>query len=417
MCSDVLGGAVDINGGGIDLAFPHHENQLAQSEAYWGTKQWVNTFLHTGHLHIEGRKMSKSLKNFITIRAALQHYSARQARLRPCLLATQQAVGSLGFRPCICGRQVRLLFLMQHWAEPMELRPLLSADGQSAGFVQFEPAVAADKTFAEFFFAVKARRCSLPWFVCMAALSQPHPTHTLPVPLQALLRSRGDGYEVSSTQVWGARERELAGALEAAKRAIHEALCDNVDTPTAVRTLLSLVRSVNGYLNALGEAPRPILVAAAARFVSRILTVFGVLDAGDCVGGDSGGGRQEVLAPVLDVVCAFRNTVRCRARRPCLSAAFSSPERPGYNLCRSIAKAKGSPGDLLKACDSLRDSALPSLGVKVDDKADGGAMWKLYGAIFLCVPLHILFHAAVGCSRRIATPPVVVTCRRGRAAG
>jgi cysteinyl-tRNA synthetase len=48
MCSDVLGGAVDINCGGVDLTFPHHENQLAQSEAFWGTRQWVNFFLHTG---------------------------------------------------------------------------------------------------------------------------------------------------------------------------------------------------------------------------------------------------------------------------------------------------------------------------------------------------------------------------------
>ena len=51
MCSDALGGAVDINGGGVDLAFPHHENQLAQSEAYWDTSQWVNVFLHTGARH------------------------------------------------------------------------------------------------------------------------------------------------------------------------------------------------------------------------------------------------------------------------------------------------------------------------------------------------------------------------------
>ena len=80
MCSDVLGGAVDINCGGVDLAFPHHENQLAQSEAFWGTPQWVNFFLHTGHLHIGGLKMSKSLKNFITIRAALANYSARALR-------------------------------------------------------------------------------------------------------------------------------------------------------------------------------------------------------------------------------------------------------------------------------------------------------------------------------------------------
>ena len=54
--------------------------------------------------------------------------------------------------------QVRLVFLMQHWAEPMELRPVAGADGEAAGFVQFETAVAADKTLAEFFFAVQVRR-------------------------------------------------------------------------------------------------------------------------------------------------------------------------------------------------------------------------------------------------------------------
>lgn len=82
-----------------------------------------------GHLHIEGRKMSKSLKNFVTIQATLERYSARQ---------------------------MRLLFLLQHWAEPMELKPIVGADGEAAGFQQFEPAVSADKTFAEFFFAAQA---------------------------------------------------------------------------------------------------------------------------------------------------------------------------------------------------------------------------------------------------------------------
>jgi cysteinyl-tRNA synthetase len=58
---------MDIHSGGIDLCFPHHDNELAQSEAYFGNQQWVNYFLHAGHLDIEGQKMSKSLKNFITI--------------------------------------------------------------------------------------------------------------------------------------------------------------------------------------------------------------------------------------------------------------------------------------------------------------------------------------------------------------
>ncbi len=66
--SDLLGQSLDIHAGGEDLRFPHHDNEIAQCEAFHGSQQWVNYFLHAGHLHIEGLKMSKSLKNFITIR-------------------------------------------------------------------------------------------------------------------------------------------------------------------------------------------------------------------------------------------------------------------------------------------------------------------------------------------------------------
>lgn len=72
---------MDIHTGGIDLAFPHHDNELAQSEAYFDCPQWVNYFLHAGHLHVEGQKMSKSLKNFISVKEALQKYTPRQLRL------------------------------------------------------------------------------------------------------------------------------------------------------------------------------------------------------------------------------------------------------------------------------------------------------------------------------------------------
>lgn len=76
MASSRLGKQMDIHSGGIDLAFPHHDNELAQSEAYWSDKcshdQWVNYFLHMGHLSIQGSKMSKSLKNFTTIKESLE---------------------------------------------------------------------------------------------------------------------------------------------------------------------------------------------------------------------------------------------------------------------------------------------------------------------------------------------------------
>lgn len=87
MASDVLGAQMDIHSGGIDLAFPHHDNELAQSEAYFcdhskGEHTWVNYFLHMGHLSISGSKMSKSLKNFQTIQDALATtYTARGMRI------------------------------------------------------------------------------------------------------------------------------------------------------------------------------------------------------------------------------------------------------------------------------------------------------------------------------------------------
>ncbi len=77
----VTGGAMDIHSGGVDLRFPHHDNELAQAEAALGIKQWVNYFIHSGHLNIDGQKMSKSLKNFVKIHAALERFPARHLRL------------------------------------------------------------------------------------------------------------------------------------------------------------------------------------------------------------------------------------------------------------------------------------------------------------------------------------------------
>ena len=71
MASDLVGAKLDIHTGGEDLKFPHHDNELAQAEArFHGCRchQWVNYFLHSGHLGIDGLKMSKSLKNFVSIR-------------------------------------------------------------------------------------------------------------------------------------------------------------------------------------------------------------------------------------------------------------------------------------------------------------------------------------------------------------
>ena len=81
MASAICGENLDIHTGGVDLKFPHHDNELAQAEAYYDNSNWVKYFLHSGHLTISGCKMSKSLKNFITIQEALKKHTSRQLRL------------------------------------------------------------------------------------------------------------------------------------------------------------------------------------------------------------------------------------------------------------------------------------------------------------------------------------------------
>lgn len=101
MASDILGSQMDIHSGGIDLAFPHHDNELAQSEAYFCSHgkehHWVKYFFHMGHLSISGSKMSKSLKNFQTIKDALKD----------------------DYTP----RGMRIVFLLGRWNDGVEISP------------------------------------------------------------------------------------------------------------------------------------------------------------------------------------------------------------------------------------------------------------------------------------------------------
>jgi cysteinyl-tRNA synthetase len=79
MSSCCLGETFDIHGGGSDLMFPHHENEIAQSEAASG-KKFVHTWMHNGAVRVDDEKMSKSLGNFFTIRDVLKKYPAEVIR-------------------------------------------------------------------------------------------------------------------------------------------------------------------------------------------------------------------------------------------------------------------------------------------------------------------------------------------------
>lgn len=79
MVKKYLGDTIDIHAGGQDLAFPHHENEIAQSEALSG-KTFANYWMHNGYINIDNEKMSKSLGNFITVHDILQIHDPQVLR-------------------------------------------------------------------------------------------------------------------------------------------------------------------------------------------------------------------------------------------------------------------------------------------------------------------------------------------------
>ena len=99
MSMKFLGEQIDIHGGGQDVVFPHHENEIAQSESFTGKKPFVQHWMHNGLLQLGGEKMSKSLGNLITIREALEKYTPDGLRIfylssyyRSPLTYTQEAI-------------------------------------------------------------------------------------------------------------------------------------------------------------------------------------------------------------------------------------------------------------------------------------------------------------------------------------
>ncbi|MBT3990422.1 MAG: cysteine--tRNA ligase [Rhodospirillaceae bacterium] len=86
MSSEYLGETFDIHGGGQDLIFPHHENEIAQSCCAHGEGTFAQTWMHNGYLMVEGEKMSKSLGNFITVHELIKDHHGEAVRL--CMLMT-----------------------------------------------------------------------------------------------------------------------------------------------------------------------------------------------------------------------------------------------------------------------------------------------------------------------------------------
>lgn len=298
VAGDILGERIDIHSGGEDLKFPHHDNELAQSEACFGCDQWVNYFTHTGHLHIDGLKMSKSLKNFITIRQALEANTARQ---------------------------LRIMFLLQAWDQPMTYSDQTIDDARSK-----------ETTFKSFFREV-----------------------------EALAREDYLNQEVG----WRMddADHKLAEAYLAARQTVHESLLDNFNTKDAMLALLRVINEANAYLRMPNVKPATLTLRSIAVYVTQILKVFGVVNGTDDFGFGSGGagggdgktadgsGSESYIGAMVNFREHVRNAALAAAKGGDASSAIQS---------------------ILQICDGLRDDVLPTLGVRLEDRPTG-TMWNL----------------------------------------
>lgn len=259
MASHLLGENFDVHSGGCDLKFPHHDNEIAQAEAYYNTgKNWVNYFVHSGHLTISGCKMSKSLKNFITIRQALQDYTSRQ---------------------------LRFAFLAHSWADTLDYSPNT-----------MNTAISYEKAFKEFFLNVidiVRRR--------LGKLS---------------LNDNSRSYLIF--QKWTNDDKQLNQDFMDAAVRVDAALCDNFDTRSVLNILSALVKECNKKKDI-----DLVLLKDITNYIVRILAIMGAsfdevkfdrFLSGDfqkkANTGDTNQNRSETVFKYVDTLAKFRAEVR-----------------------------------------------------------------------------------------------------------
>jgi len=263
------GSTVDIHAGGVDLKFPHHENEIAQSEGFSGSHQWVNYWLHTGHLNIKGMKMSKSLKNFITIREALEMHTARQ---------------------------IRFCFLLHKYNAPMDY-----ADSTMTQAVNIE------RIFSEYFHNTKAllRRLG-----DLSSTVQ----HVGPAEEALLARLEEAKEQVRACLLDDFDTPRAVSVLTELIRDCNKYVESGTATPISASTEMAALPE-----NCLSS----VVLSSVARYVTTILSTFGLVPTGSDIGfpiteagdGAQGGSKEAILTPYLDVLTEFRQAVRIAAMK------------------------------------------------------------------------------------------------------
>lgn len=340
MASEVLGDTLDIHSGGIDLAFPHHDNELAQAEAYWVKReedgkclhdhQWVNYFMHMGHLSIQGSKMSKSLKNFTTIREALS-------------------------RGYWTPRGLRIVFLLGGWKDGIEITDDLVKSGASW----------EDKVNN---FFLKAR-----------SVEQNHSEHS------------DTGAVTDGTPRDTTGDDALLSAQSKAQVDMYEALCDSFNTPKALRIISDLITEYNSAKKSTVTDETTVVIAS---WITEMVKVFGLEDHRFTAAvGWSGIDIPELAAPFVYPAAILRDEIRRRAKNgdtspsdmEHLSHKYSVPAQQPIAAIpyaevlsqfqddiRSLARSEASAKDYLKLCDDLRDVKLWDQGIYLEDSLEEG---------------------------------------------
>lgn len=331
MASEAFGSNMDIHSGGVDLAFPHHDNELAQSEAYHKCQQWVNYFLHTGHLSIEGQKMSKSLKNFITIREALKKYSARQ---------------------------LRLAFLTTAWDGPMDFKDDVMDEMKSL-----------EEKFCVWF--SKAELIQEKVGAC-----EIRNTATSDGPVVSKLAERYFPFEV----VIDVRFRDT-------KEAVHAALADNFNSRGGVASISDLINDLNKEFKAANISSTYPILLEITKWITQILATFG-FDPSTTDGRLGWKEDRDSLLPEIKKGVRYRDAVRAKAisksgindidtltnhldtlhhsHNPELSPYLEGINDFTTSISRLVS-SNASFNEFLRECDRFRDETMLELGISIDD--------------------------------------------------
>ncbi|KAH7135004.1 cysteinyl-tRNA synthetase [Dendryphion nanum] len=333
MASDVLGSQIDIHSGGIDLCFPHHDNELAQSEAYWsnqsGGHQWINYFLHMGHLSISGSKMSKSLKNFTTIREALSRGDWN-------------------------ARSLRIIFLLGGWHDGVEITDDLRKAGSSW-----------ESYVTNFFY--KVRDLEIHPNTNSTGAEDDKVKKSFEDAKEKLHSALADSFDTPNAM------RAISSLITDYNSADKASLSDTVSFDIA-RWITRIVRIV-GLDGATDPNDGSIGWSGIDIPTEAKEFVYAVSRERDEV-------RQHAIAGNLseDVLATIISKDKAAQEQPAASLPYAEVLSTFQENLKGLAEKKAPAKDFLALCDRLRDLDLWDLGIYLEDRENAPAMVRLVDA-------------------------------------